>query len=49
MKQVAKIVFWVILTLAGLWLLWAFRSAATRRSRSLEENDHMGLEPIGFQ
>ena len=27
MKQVAKIVFWVILTLAGLWLLWAFRSA----------------------
>ena len=27
MRQVAKIVFWVILTLAGLWLLWAFRSA----------------------
>jgi putative heme transporter len=27
MKQVAKIVFWVILTLAALWLLWAFRGA----------------------
>jgi len=27
MKQVAKIVFWVILTLAALWLLWAFRDA----------------------
>lgn len=27
MRQVATIVFWVILTLAGLWLLWAFRSA----------------------
>jgi predicted PurR-regulated permease PerM len=27
MRQVAKIVFWVILTLAALWLLWAFRGA----------------------
>ena len=27
MRQVAKIVFWVILTLAAIWLLWAFRGA----------------------
>lgn len=27
MRQVAVIVLWVILTLAGLWLLWAFRGA----------------------
>jgi len=27
MRQVAKVVFWVILTLAALWLLWAFRGA----------------------
>ena len=27
MRQVATIVFWVILTLAAIWLLWAFRGA----------------------